>query len=85
MAGTSDGLLCLGGGLRTHGFRPIDARGEVGARSLPWGAPTQSIAQDSGFVVGQTRHFQAIVRDDPALICLNGQNTTNGVSVTFEP
>lgn len=85
VTGFSDGLRCIGGTLLAHGARSIDARGEVGARSMPWGAPSQSLVADSGFVVGQTRFFQAFVRDDPALICLSGQTTSNGVVVTFEP
>ena len=43
------------------------------------------LVASGGFVAGQTRHFQSIYRDSVDQVCGTGQNTTNAVSVTFEP
>lgn len=79
-----DGLRCAGGSLVRHGVRGTDAAGNS---VNPWGPPGQNpplgIAAQGGFVVGQTRVFQAFYREDPALSCGTGQNTTNAVAVTF--
>lgn len=83
--GLIDGLRCVGGSFLRHGTRPTDADG----RNLtPWGppgAPTKGLIAQSGFSAGETRHFQLFYREDAALGCGSGQNTSNGVSVTVEP
>jgi hypothetical protein len=41
--------------------------------------------QGPGFSAGQTRAFQIIYRDDVALSCMRGLNTSQAVLVTFSP
>ncbi len=77
----ADGLRCVGGGLLRHGTRSLDG---TGSNIAPWGTGIGIIA-GSGFVAGQTRHFQARYREDAMAGCGTGQNTSQGVSVTFAP
>ncbi len=84
-----DGLLCVSTNTRRHGGRRANAFGEVGTSNMPWGGegnPAVGLAlSNGGFSAGQTRHFQAIFRDDPTLVCLQGLNTSQAVEVTFCP
>ena len=79
-----DGLSCVVQSVLRHGVRPTDAVGATGLFANAWGSKQQPIFGGSGFVVGQTRHFQAIFRD-PFDYCGTDQNTSNGVTVTYQP
>ena len=35
------------------------------------------------FMIGDTKHFQIIHRDDERAVCQTGQNTSQAVTVTF--
>lgn len=86
--GLLDGLRCLGGGVTRLGTRAIDLQGNVGETNAGWGAgngPDGGLAQAVGVAGGQTLMLQAFYRDDPALSCGSGTNTSNAVAVTFEP
>ena len=79
----TDGLRCTGGSLLRHGSRALLGDG---SNANPWGPPTgnpQGIGFQFGFESGQTRRFQAFYREDPMLSCGTGQNTSDGVEVTF--
>ena len=79
-----DGLRCVAGNVIRHGSRIIDENGRVGVTNAGWGgldAPAEGILAQGGFMIGQTRHFQASYREDPSLVCGKGSNTTNGVVV----
>ncbi|MEM7516195.1 MAG: hypothetical protein AAF368_04620, partial [Planctomycetota bacterium] len=78
----TDGLRCVGGNGLRHGTRGMDSAGD----SLnPWGTGVGIVAQ-SGFAVGQTRHFQVRYREDPQQgPCGSDQNTSQGVSILFVP
>ena len=83
-----DGLRCAVQSVQRHGARPMDANGDVGLTTNGWGppnGPAGGLANQGGFVSGQTRHFQVIYREDDTLSCMRGQNTSNGVTVTFVP
>ena len=83
-----DGLRCAVGNTRRHGGRSADANGHVGFTNNGWGppnAPMAGFAAQSGFVAGQTRHWQVIHREDDTAGCLRGLNTSQAVSVTFAP
>lgn len=79
-----DGLRCTGGAVQRHGARPTDGNGDVGFTTNPW-ANQPFFLLLAGFVGGQTRRFQVFYREDPANVCGRGQNTTQGVAVTFLP
>ena len=49
-----------------------------------WGFCSPNFPNSGGFSNGQTRHFQAIYREDVAGVCMSGQNTSQAVSVTFQ-
>lgn len=79
----ADGLRCAGGNFLRHGSRAI---GPVGETFNPWGppaGPAGGLIAANGFTAGQTRNFFAFFRTDQMQSCGNGQNSTNGVSVTF--
>ena len=81
-----DGLRCVVQNVQRHGSRPTDSNGDVGILTNGWGTPNGppgGLIQQGAFVAGQTRHYQVIYREDPLLVCLTGQNTTNGETVTF--
>ncbi len=84
-----DGLRCAVTSTRRHGGRSADANGEIGVTNDPWGGegpPGVGVAiAGVGFVAGQTRYFQVILRDDPLLGCMRGLNTSQAVEVTFAP
>ena len=83
-----DGLRCAVGNTQRHGGRPMDVNGDVGITNNAWGGangPAPSIAAQGGFIAGQSRFFQVFYRADSTLGCLTGQNTTQAVSVTFQP
>ena len=83
-----DGLRCVVQDVRRHGARAADANGNIGATNAGWGgsdAPAIGLIAQGGFVAGDTRHYQVIYRDESDGSCMTGQNTTNGVSVTFVP
>lgn len=84
-----DGLRCGIQNTQRHGGRAADATGQVGVTNNPWGGeggPPAGIAvAGGGFAAGQTRYFQVIHRDDPALGCGRGLNTSQAVEVAFTP
>ncbi len=86
--GLLDGLRCVGGALQRHGSRATDAGGDIGLTNNGWGppnGPAGGLIAQGGFVAGQTRHYQCFYRELGTLVCMTGQNTTQAVSVTFEP
>ncbi|MEM7515627.1 MAG: hypothetical protein AAF368_01705 [Planctomycetota bacterium] len=83
-----DGLRCTGGGVLRHGTRSTDAQGQIGTTTPGWGlpdGPMGGLIAQGGFTAGQTRHYQVFYRENPALSCGTGQNTTQGISVVFLP
>ncbi|MEM7516364.1 MAG: hypothetical protein AAF368_05515 [Planctomycetota bacterium] len=80
-----DGLRCAGGGFLRHGSRATNAMGETGNGWGPPGGPAGGLIAANGFVAGQTKNFFAFYREDQALVCFTGQNSSNGVAVTFVP
>ena len=83
-----DGLRCVGGAAQRHGSRATDANGDIGVTNNGWGPPSGpagGLIAQGGFVAGQTRHYQCFYREIGTLGCMTGQNTTDAVSVTFEP
>lgn len=81
-----DGLRCVGGSTTRHGARSTDAAGEIGAQNAGWGppdGPVGGLAIQGGFSAGQTRRFQAWMRDNMLAVCNYGINTSQAVSVTF--
>lgn len=78
-----DGLRCVGGGLQRHGSRATDSEGTSVAS---WGlgaGPAGGLIAQGGFGAGQVRHFQVFYREFTDAACQSGQNTTNGVTITF--
>lgn len=83
-----NGLRCILQGIRRHGTRPTDANGDIGLTTNGWGPPFQpaaGIIAQAGFVAGQERQFQVIYRETPGAVCAQGLNTSQGLSVTFQP
>jgi len=83
-----DGLRCLGGPIVRHGLRVTDATGAVEGPNDGWGGqfrPTGGLVNQGAFATGQKRYFQAIYRDNMALGCNTGINTTNAVSIQVVP
>ncbi len=83
-----DGLRCAVVNTRRHGGRAANANGDVGTTGPGWGGvdnPQIGLAAQGGYPAGQTRFFQVIYRDDPALSCMRGLNTTQAVGTTFTP
>ena len=89
LSASYDGLRCAVMNTRRHGGRPANASGEVGVTTNSWGGeagPQAGLAvAGSGFVVGQTRYFQVIYRENPLAVCGRGLNTSQAVEVVFEP
>jgi len=84
-----DGLRCAVMNVRRHGGRPATASGDVGVTTNPWGGeggPNAGIAVAfGGFASGQTRYFQVTNRDNSALGCMRGLNTSQAIEITFTP
>lgn len=83
-----DGLRCAVSNTRRHGTRGTDSNGEVGVTNTPWGGeggPALGLAVSSGFAAGQTRYFQALLRDEPLAVCMRGLNTSQAIAVIFIP
>ncbi len=83
-----DGLRCVGANTRRHGGRAFDASGAIGTTNAGWGGidpPMVGLIAQGGYVAGQTRNYQLFYREDAALSCGTGLNTTNAVSLTFLP
>lgn len=84
-----DGLRCAVQNLRRHGLRTSDTNGDVGVTSPPWGGeagPGVGLAVAfGGFLAGQVRTFQVVHTDDPLLVCMRARNSSQAVSITFEP
>ena len=62
--------------------------GNVGQTTPGWGPPSGppvGLIAQGGFGAGQTRHYQVVYRENAALVCMRGLNTSNAVSVTFQP
>ncbi len=83
-----DGLRCVGGNVLRHGARTIDGTGTVGMTGPGWGTPdgpAGGLISHGGFLVGQSRNFQAYYRENSLLGCGTGLNTSNGVGLVFLP
>lgn len=80
-----DGLRCAVQSLQRHGVRQLDALGEAGLDSMNPGWGESAGPSELGFVAGDQRAFQIFYRDDPTLVCMTGQNTTQALIVTFIP
>ncbi len=88
LSGFFDGLRCVGAPITRHGTRMTDVNGEVGGLSNGWGGPFEpamGLVLQGGFSVGQERYFQAFYRDNPALNCNTGLNTSNAVRIAVIP
>jgi hypothetical protein len=79
-----DGLRCAVQGVLRHGIRQSDLAGDVGVTTNGWGDPN-GFFQFDAFMAGDTKHFQIIHRDDAAQVCQTGQNTSQAVTLTFNP
>ncbi|MEM7517706.1 MAG: hypothetical protein AAF368_12395, partial [Planctomycetota bacterium] len=80
-----DGLRCAGGDLRRLGSRALDPSGDV---FNGWGVPNGppgGLASASNAMAGQTRRYFAFFRTTPFFTCFTGQNSSNGVAVTWVP
>ncbi|MFT7485171.1 MAG: hypothetical protein ACI9F9_001018 [Candidatus Paceibacteria bacterium] len=71
-----DGMLCVSGSIQRLTVVFTDGNGAAN-----WGA---GIASSQGWMSGDTRNFQVWYRD-PAGPCSSEFNTSNGVSVSFQP
>ncbi|MEM7515726.1 MAG: hypothetical protein AAF368_02220, partial [Planctomycetota bacterium] len=83
-----DGLRCTVQSVQRHGTRLTNSNGDVGVTTSGWGgpfSPAQGLVLQGGFVAGQTRHYQVVYREEITLGCMRGLNTSQGVSVTFQP
>ena len=82
--GFFDGLRCIGAGAIRHGAR---STGATGARDSAWSTADQNggIVAFGGYSAGQTRHFMLVYREFSSLVCMTGQNTSNGYTLQFTP
>lgn len=83
-----DGIRCAVGNTRRHGGRAANFIGEVGTNGPGWGPPDNpmlGISAQAGFVVGQTRFFQVVYRDNATLSCMRGLNTSQAIIATYGP
>ncbi|MEM7518443.1 MAG: hypothetical protein AAF368_16160, partial [Planctomycetota bacterium] len=72
-----------GGAFLRHGIRTIVSNGST---LNPWGGPSgPSLIAQGGFAAGQSRSFFVFFRTNPSTGCGTGQNSSNGVTVTFAP
>lgn len=86
--GMLSGLRCAVGNTRRHGGRTANASGTIGLTNSGWGGaddPPAGIAAQAGFVSGQTRYFQATLRDLPLATCTTTLNTSQAIEITFFP
>lgn len=77
-----DGLRCAVGNTQRHGGRACDSNGSVGSTNNGWGPPAGpmiGLLAQGGFVLGQSRYWQVVYREDPTLVCGKGLNTTQAV------
>jgi len=74
----TDGLRCVGGGMRRHGGARTGLNGKL---INPW----SHLASNFGYVAGQMRIFQAIYRDGPATTCGTNLNSSNALEIVFTP
>ena len=88
-AAVLDGLRCAVQSTQRHGGRPVAADGTVGmGLTNGWGPPNGppgGLANQGGFVAGDTRFYQVFYRELPGTVCLTEQNTTQAEGVTFTP
>ena len=84
LSASLDGLRCVVLNVLRHGVRPTDANGDIGVTTNGWGTPN-GFFNFAAFTSGSTKHFQIIHRDDAGVVCMTGQNTSQAVSVTFNP
>jgi len=81
-----DGLRCAVLNTRRHGGRVVDLGGEIGFTNNGWGGEDNpQVGLTHTFAPGQTRYWQAIMRDDATLSCMRGLNTSQAVEVVFSP
>ena len=83
-----DGLRCVVQSTQRHGSRATDVNGDVGKLTGGWGSPNgpfPGLIAHGGYTPGQTIYWYASYREDPALVCMTGQNTSNGIEVTIVP
>ncbi len=82
-----DGLRCVGSTTRA-GTRATDAFGSIGVTNAGWGGvdgPPIGLVAQAGLISCQERQYMVIYREDAALMCGNGLNTTHGVQITVVP
>ena len=86
---SSDGLRCAVAGFRRHGNRAASLEGDIGITTNPWGGEAgnqQGLARfPYAAVIGETRYFQAIHRENSSLGCMRGLNSSQAVEVVFTP
>ncbi len=83
-----DGLRCAVGNTLRHGGRSADSNGDVGLTNNGWGGvsgPPIGLIAQGGFTAGQTRSYQVINRESPLSSCMRGLNTSQAVTLTFQP
>ena len=83
-----DGLRCVALSVIRHGARGTNAIGEVGTTNAGWGPPSGPVGglvAQGAFAAGQTRYFQVFYREQAAMVCGTGLNTTNAVASTVAP
>lgn len=79
-----DGLRCVVLERQRHGARTADAQGDIGVSSPPWGSPNP-LPNSDAFVLGTTQFFQGLYRDIALSPCGRSLNTTQAISVMFQP
>ncbi len=81
-----DGLLCVGPGVPSglYHFAP-NSSGTTGSFQLGPGivSSSQGFGMGGAIELGQTWNFQAVYREDPAVQCQTGWNTSNALAITF--
>ena len=84
-----DGLRCIGGNQLRYASRPTDANGDVGVTNAGWGPPSGPpgglLAPPLYNVPCLATQWQVLYRENAALICMKGINTTQGVQVITQP
>ena len=83
-----DGLRCRIGQVFRHGSRGVDAAGFVGPMGPPpngaWGFCSANFP-NFVFAGGDTRYFQVFYREEPAVACMTGLNTSQAVEIALVP
>ena len=84
-----DGLRCIGGNQLRYAARPTDINGDVGITNAGWGPPNgpprRVLAYAGDGVPCLTTQWQVLYRENAAMVCMKGVNTTQGVQVVTQP